>query len=303
MEKPKTRLHQTPLPFRLVKKVFPVLEKMIPSLAKTMALRFFYRPFSMPLRQQDRPFIQQAATSKRPIKGKSTVFYEWGKGQEMVILAHGWAGRASQFKHLVEHLVEHQYKVIAFDAPAHGESKGKESSVFHISQCILDIIQTHGKPKAIVGHSLGAIASLMSVVNGANCPKLVMISAPTLPDDILYRFRTRINASEKVEHWIKEYGQQKYLVTFDSVSGVELAKRLSPQDLLVIHDREDPEVGMEHHYALMKHVPFAKSILLRGYGHSRILKAPETLQAIEHFIRPNRATNARSTANITLKHS
>ena len=44
---------------------------------------------------------------------------------EVVVLAHGWNGRASQFATLVRELVSEGYRVAAFDAPAHGDSAGR----------------------------------------------------------------------------------------------------------------------------------------------------------------------------------
>ena len=60
-------------------------------------------------------------------RGVDVVVYEWGAGDDVVVLAHGWDGRASQFAVLVRDLIAEGYRVVAFDAPAHGDTIARGS--------------------------------------------------------------------------------------------------------------------------------------------------------------------------------
>ncbi|MGV9195387.1 alpha/beta hydrolase [Microbacterium sp. MC2] len=61
--------------------------------------------------------------------GAEVVTYEWGDGDRTVVLIHGWNGRASQFATLARELVAEGYRVVAFDAPAHGASSGRHTYI------------------------------------------------------------------------------------------------------------------------------------------------------------------------------
>ena len=43
------------------------------------------------------------------------------------MLSHGWDGRASQFSVLARDLIAEGYRVVSFDAPAHGASAGRRT--------------------------------------------------------------------------------------------------------------------------------------------------------------------------------
>lgn len=42
-------------------------------------------------------------------------------------MVHGWSGRGTQMSKIAEALVEQGYRIISFDAPAHGKADGKIS--------------------------------------------------------------------------------------------------------------------------------------------------------------------------------
>ena len=271
---------------KLVTSLFPFLEKNLPSWARSIAIKGFYSPGSMKLRPEDKDFMAAAGNTKLDIRGAKTRFYEWGNHDEYVLLIHGWGGRASQMKPMAAKFLKSGYRVVGFDAPGHGESAGKQSSIFHMGQCIMRVMERHGQPKAVIGHSLGAIAGLMSVVNGARPDKLVMISAPTLLDDILYKFRTAIKGSQQVDEWLKDHTLSTFYMEMENVGGTELAKRLDPkQDVLLVHDRYDSQVGMEHPYAVLKHLPQAETYFTKDLGHSRLLRDEEVIDRVIDYVK------------------
>ena len=52
--------------------------------------------------------------------------YCWNKGKATkVLILHGFSSSAAKFHHFILPLIEKGYEVIAFDAPAHGNSEGK----------------------------------------------------------------------------------------------------------------------------------------------------------------------------------
>jgi alpha-beta hydrolase superfamily lysophospholipase len=96
----------------------------------------------------------------------------------LVILAHGWAGRAAQLGALAEPLVAAGFRVVAFDAPAHGESPGREAHVPMLAECIVEIATQQGGLRAVIGHSAGAASAALATLMGLEPRGLVLIAPP-----------------------------------------------------------------------------------------------------------------------------
>ena len=70
-----------------------------------------------------------------------------------------------QFHALIAHFVSKGFKVISFDAPGHGKSSGGETNLVEFAACIDKIVAINGAPKVLIGHSLGAVISLLAHMN------------------------------------------------------------------------------------------------------------------------------------------
>lgn len=78
--------------------------------------RTFMVPGEWPPKDWELPLL---ASSERVTLRFGLSVLRWGEGPA-VLLLHGWAGRPTQFAHLIEQLVGAGYSVYALDAPAHG---------------------------------------------------------------------------------------------------------------------------------------------------------------------------------------
>jgi hypothetical protein len=53
----------------------------------------------------------------------------WGEaGERLVLLVHGWGGHRAQLSGFVKPLITAGFRVISFDAPAHGDVPGTQAS-------------------------------------------------------------------------------------------------------------------------------------------------------------------------------
>ncbi len=89
----------------------------------------------------------------------------WGSGPT-VVLVHGWGSRASRLGALAVALVEAGFRVVAFDAPAHGESTGRFASLPEFARALVDVAEAAGPIHGLVGHSLGGAAVAMAMRQG-----------------------------------------------------------------------------------------------------------------------------------------
>ena len=114
--------------------------------------------------------------------------YSWGRGDDTVLLVHGWRGRASQFAPLVRELVAEGFHIVAFDAPAHGAS-GKDRTDIRDWIATIDALQQrHGRFRLIVGHSFGALAALAAVRAGTTTTRVATIAGTGTPQVLFDQF-------------------------------------------------------------------------------------------------------------------
>nr|MBA3542137.1 hypothetical protein [Deltaproteobacteria bacterium] len=101
-------------------------------LGTTLAERLFTSPRRHPRPDREkailataRPFTVDVALRSPRWRGHhiDVAAWRWGHGPT-VLLVHGWEGRGSQLGSFVEPLVAAGLSVVAFDAPAHGDSAG-----------------------------------------------------------------------------------------------------------------------------------------------------------------------------------
>ena len=101
--------------------------------------------------------------------------------EHKILLLHGFSSSCHNFSKYVLPLVEKNYEVIAFDAPAHGNSEGNTVNAVEYSLMIKRIIDFYGPVQGFVAHSFGGIAvclAMESIPHDSNT-KIVLIAPAT----------------------------------------------------------------------------------------------------------------------------
>jgi len=217
-----------------------------------------------------------------------------------VLLAHGWSGFAAQFDAWIEPLVAAGYRVVLFDAPAHGGSGGRQTNLMDMAGAIQHVAGLHGPVHAIVAHSFGAPATLFALRHGLKVDRLVLMAAPLsltkfslfvahvlgLPHSV--RGRMQRNMERKLEFRWDEADTDKVLA--------DLVRQRS-LDVLLIHDRRDREVPFVAAERLVEAVPSARLIATEGNGHTRLLRnAGVIAEAIDYIAELRVRDDARAAA-------
>ena len=211
--------------------------------------------------------------------------YQWGEGSETILLSHGWSGRGSQLGAFAEPLVKAGYRVIALDAPGHGQSPGKSTTLFKISEALYAVARHYAPIKAVVAHSFGAFA-LAYTLNHTDMQigKAVCISTPTDGMFLLDSFCNVLRLNTAVK--------QRFLHFFEEEFGADIWDRLSMQNnvrrltlpALIIHDRGDHDVPFQLSERLASDWPKARLHLTDGLGHRRILRNKQVIEVVTDFI-------------------
>ncbi len=261
-------------------------------ISKKLTTRFAVKLFCTPLKHKipKRELEMDAKSTQKlvfiPAINKSIVVYEYGHGNQKILLSHGWSGRGTQLVKIADAFLDKNYMTISFDAPGHGKSAGNNTIMLEFIEIILALEKIYGKFEAAVGHSLGGIALLNSTKLGLKINQLVTIGAADKIEDILNDFTQKIGLKPLYNDLMKAFFEKKYNRPIESLSAYLSAKEIDIP-VLVIHDQDDDEVPVFCAENIIKHLKNKKYIRTKGLGHRRILGDAKVIEAIVDFVHSN----------------
>jgi len=277
--------NKTPFALRFIQWFFPKLEALAPSLAHRYFIHLFYTPFHYKLPEKEEQLLKTSKEFTVTVDGKRIQCYRWGTMGRKVLLVHGWAGRAGQFRSMIPALLTHGFQAVAFDGPAHGKSEGKQTNPIEFADTMKAIMKVEGELHAIVAHSFGGVAALYAISHGLPVRKLITISSPTIAEQVVGNYRRVLNASEAAGQAFRDHLMKTYGITFEEISSLHLIRQVpAPLDFLMIQDENDPEVAVENATELKKVYPAATIHLTKGLGHTRILRDEGVISLILKYL-------------------
>ncbi len=273
-------------PARHFRTVLAVLSSVSPWAATMVA----HKAFVTPRRHLRKAWEIELTTRATPFKlvsgGVQLQAWSWGRGPT-VLLVHGWEGRAGQLAQIAEPLVQAGYRVVAFDAPGHGESEGKEMDLVIYSRAIQDVAVAVGRVHAVVAHSFGAMATSVAVDHGLEIERLVYIAPAVFNRDTPRHLAAAIGVPMPIMDRVRLRIEERYSITWESMWIDNIATGERPP-LLVIHEDEDAEVPFAAAEYIARTWPQAGLVRTSGLGHRRILGDPMVAARTVGFIRTGR---------------
>lgn len=248
-------------------------------------IKKFITPIKYKVPEREKMFYKSAKSKVLfiPSINKEIVVYEYGYSKKKDLLVHGWSGRGSQFYTLADKLLENGRMVISFDAPAHGQSKGKVSSMNEFVEIIKFLNKKYSFEVAI-GHSIGAMALLQNVSNGLQIKKLVCIAATNHIDEIISKFLIANNADSNLIQKFKNKFKSKFKNDLNRYNGVIYAKKIKIPTL-IIHDSQDRPADVSSAYEIRQSLEQGELLVTHDLGHTRILKSNLINNRIIEFIK------------------
>ncbi len=277
----------TPLPFLIIQKAFPILEKIAPKLAGKLGYYLFFRPIPTPLRQEEKSILQKAERFSLHLDSRTIQGYSWKnpKATKTAVFMHGWSGNAGQPNHLIERLSEQGFNVFAFDGPGHGSSEGNRTHVFEFKDLLLQLQKKVGVFDVLVGHSFGSIASCNAMSYGLDVHQYVSLSAPVIASDILNEFSKIVNCSGQTTKIMEQMVYDEINREFETVSIEYIASKLPKIPMLLMHDVNDKRVGCFNSERMHELLPHSTFIKTEGLGHNRIMNDTDVVNKIVEFIK------------------
>jgi pimeloyl-ACP methyl ester carboxylesterase len=208
--------------------------------------------------------------------------WSWGHGP-LVLLVHGWNGRGQQLGAMARAIAARGYRAVAFDHPAHGDSSGRTVTIPDMADAIQLVSEQLGGARALVAHSLGAVASTFALSRGLRVARAVFVAPPVRPDQWLLRFGRAVGLPASADESLVAAIEQRAGVPVAALRPLDLAGRLDTA-LLIVHDRSDREVPYSHGESLARAWPDARLVTTEGLGHTRILSSPGIVSLVADFL-------------------
>ncbi|MGO4770579.1 alpha/beta hydrolase [Flavobacterium sp. W22_SRS_FK3] len=259
-----------------------------PKLATTYAARLFTTPIKhkVPKRELEMDSRSIQTRIHIPSLNKKIMVYEYGKSDKKILLVHGWSGRGTQLFKIANVLLENGYSVVSFDAPAHGKSEGSTTIMSEFIESILEIEKQYGPFEIAIGHSLGGMSVLNSIKNGLKVKKAIIIGSGDIVKDILDDFIFKLGLKPEISIRLRDYFETRYQVRMNDFSAYKAAKELEIP-VLVIHDKNDPEVPVKAGINIYEHLKNGSLFLTEGLGHRKVLGNQNVIKKIIEFILQN----------------
>lgn len=278
---------------KAVRASFGVLCRTAPTLAAHLAYALLAAPPRSAERDWQAALREKAQISRLWLGAGEIAVYEWGAGPT-VLMVHGWGARATHMGKMIEPLVAAGYRVVAFDAPAHGDSFGRTTDLVQYAAAVKAVARQAGPVHTLLAHSFGVAMALFARRDwGVQARRQVFISSFDHCKWFTEAFGRHVGLTQAVLQRTLQMLEERYpgRLNWDSLSVVEMLRR-TPQPTLIIHDREDAEIPFEHSVALLQAAPQARFHATSGLGHHKLLGNTEVIAQVLRFVsQPDMAGN------------
>ena len=208
-------------------------------------------------------------------------------GNKTVLLLHGFSSSCHKFDRYATALISKNYRVLAFDAPAHGFSDGKTVNALEYSGMIRKAVELYGPVDAYIGHSFGGIAASLAlehIPHDENI-RLVLIAPATETSSAVDGALKFLNISnpaikDALNDHIYKVGQQP-----TEWYSIRRAIKNIKAKVLWIHDHDDDVTPVVDALKVKEDANAnVEFILTNGLGHQKIYKDPVVKKAILDFL-------------------
>ena len=212
--------------------------------------------------------------------------FEWGTGP-IILLVHGWGGRALQMSSFVKPLVDKGFRVVAFDHKGHGESSTSFSSYPEIVRGT-DLLTLHyGKDlHGVIAHSIGS--NSVFKVSEYFERKLKIVAVAPMENFPLWleRMRRRVGIYEKL--FARVIGKIEADAELNLLEQCVLNyDKIRRHEVLLVHDKLDRINKISASYEIQRHLKDTSLMETENLGHSRILGNKAVVErVVAHFSLP-----------------
>jgi len=251
-------------------KLFRLSVRCASFIAPTRMARWAAKLFFTP-RKRSTPEYENMPAADKEWAVEGAYLRRWGHDTACVFLLHGWEGRHSQFHALLPALREQGYSVLTIDPPGHGRCPGARSNPRLFAEALHAASNSGHQAIAVIGHSMGAAASMLATAQGLPSEALVLIAGPSNVRDVIAGFSHMIGLSPRATPKLMAQIEKEVGLPLNALDVAELASPGARPPALIIHDSTDRRIPPSNGHTITKHWPSSELITTDGLGHQRLL--------------------------------
>jgi pimeloyl-ACP methyl ester carboxylesterase len=259
-------------------------------LSKKKAAKKAFDLFCTPLKKSKKelpPVFDKAEKLSIAIKGNMIRGFRWNKGGiKKVLLLHGFESSSKNFEAYINPLIDKDYEVLAFDAPAHGISGGKQITLPLYIETIQTIYLKWGPVQSFMAHSFGglAVTHFMETIPHDINTRLALIAPATETKTAIDTFFRFLQLGNDVRKEFEKIILQKSGIQPDFFSIPRAVAQLTAS-ILWVHDRYDDVTPLKDVEPVMeKHYPNLQFLITTGLGHRKIYRDSQVIDAVVEFL-------------------
>ena len=273
--------------------------KLLSAISKKKAAEKAFELFCTPQQRNKKPLPKIFERSEKlhfKIDGLNVQGWRWNPArlshsgghpaERKALILHGFESSVLNFDKYIKALTAKGYEVLAFDAPAHGRSDGKQINAPLYKRTIQEIYKKFGPIQSYMAHSFGGLAvclALEEISHTEDC-RLALIAPATETTSAIDSFFKFLQLDPSIRPEFEKLIIKKGGVAPEWYSISRAMKHIRAK-VLWIHDEEDEttpirdvlKVRSENHANI-------EFVITKGLGHSRIYRDNKVAKWVIDFL-------------------
>jgi len=264
--------------------------KILSTVSKRKTAELAFELFSTPQLRYKKYFpkvFDKAEKLELKVHGDTVKGFRWNKGAgRKVLIAHGFNSTVAKFDRYIVPLIRKGYEVLAFDAPAHGRSTGKQINAVVYKDMVLEIIKEFGPVESFMAHSFGGLAITLALeeLDVDENYRIVLIAPATESKTAIDFFVSFMKLDDEVRKEFDDYIYKMRGKPADWYSVSRVVEHLHAK-ILWVHDEEDDLTPWDDAKKVHeKNYPHIRFVITKGLGHRRIYRDNKVSREIIEFL-------------------
>ncbi len=223
------------------------------------------------------------------LEGHTVRGYRWvpkSPALKKVLIVHGFESSTKNFNGYISAFIKKGYEVLGFDAPAHGESGGKEINLPLYVKMIDAIFKKYGPIESFMGHSFGglAIAHFVETIQKDAATRIALIAPATETNTSIGIFFQFLGLDDEVR---KEFDELIVERTGKPATWFSVRRAMShiSSPVLWVHDEEDDITPISDVLKVQEdNRSNIKFIFTKGLGHRKIYRDETVMDSVLGFL-------------------
>lgn len=257
--------------------------------AAEKALEIFATPYHK-TKKKNPPVFEKAEKLSFKMDGYIIRGFRWNHEKNIekrkALILHGFESTVKNFERYINPLIKKNYEVLAFDAPAHGDSTGKQLNLPLYLKTVETIIKKYGPVQSYLAHSFGGltITHFIETIPHDASYRIVLIAPATETTTAINTFFNFLQLSDDIKNEFNKLIEEKAGVKPSHLSVRRAVKHIKAQ-ILWLHDEEDDITPLNDVLkAKAENHPHVKFVITRGLGHRRIYRDNNVAKQVIEFL-------------------